>query len=258
MDTAILMFKQYSGQGMIVAMFLLSLSYLWFFEKDKEKRKLVVYMPIILLLVFFCPAVVFVIEKMGEEEVYWRMLWAIPMLVIIGYTGVCIVRKIQGIKRYVAIAGILVLIMISGDYLYDNTGFLKAENPEHLPEKVMELCDAVIVEGREVRAAFPSEFLMYVTQYTSLVHMPYGREMFLKADGASIWNDLYMTMEYTDEIDAATLSQQLREAVCHYVVLRDDKVVTGSLAGEGWVEYYKTEGYVIYMDKENDPHDFVP
>lgn len=256
MDTAILLFKQYSGQGMIVALFLVALAYLWFVEKEKEKRHLLVHFPLFLVIFFFCPIVVWIMEKLGEEEVYWRMLWSIPMLVVIGYTTILLVRKLEGVKRYLTIIGILLLVMTSGNYLYNNPGFLKAENPEHLPEKVIELCDAVIVEGREVRVAFPTEFLMYVTQYTPLVHMPYGREMFLKVDGAGTWNDLHTIMEYDDVVDVQKLSEQLRLQECHYVVLRDNKVLNGNLEEEGWAEYYNTEGYTIYIDKNNDPHIF--
>ena len=39
METAILLFKQYSGQGMIMTLFLLSLGYLWFVEKSREKQR---------------------------------------------------------------------------------------------------------------------------------------------------------------------------------------------------------------------------
>ena len=37
METAVLLFKQYSGQGMIVTRFLIALGYLWFEEKSKEQ-----------------------------------------------------------------------------------------------------------------------------------------------------------------------------------------------------------------------------
>ena len=253
METAILLFKQYSGQGMIVALFIVSLAYLWFVEK--EKRNMLVYLPISILVFFFCPIVVMVMEKLGEEEVFWRMLWSIPMLTVIAYAIIRFLRKTEGIKRYLMIVTALVVIMVSGNYLYDNPGFVKAENAEHIPEKVIELCDAVIVEGREVRAAFPSEFLMYVTQYTPLVHMPYGREMFLKLEGAgNYWNDLHTLLEFEEEIDAQKLSELLRVQGCHYVILREDKLLSGALEDYDWAEYYVTEGYVVYIDRNNDPH----
>lgn len=253
MEVAISLFKQYSGQGMIVALFLMSLVYLWFEEKEKEKRRLFVNFPIFLLVLFFCPVVVLVMEKFAEEDIYWRMLWSIPMLAIIAYVAVLLVRKQEGIKRYTAIAGILVLIGISGDYLYNNSGFLEAENLEHIPSEVVEVCDELIVEGREVRAAFPSECLMYVTQYTSLVHMPYGREMFLRSAGAIAWNELYGLIE-SEEIVVAELTEELRKQQCHYVVLRKDTELMGNMEDEDWTEYYQSESYIVFIDEQNNPH----
>lgn len=252
METAVLLFKQYSGHGMIVTLFLLSLCYLWFAEKNKEKRRLLVGMPICILALFFCPLVVWLLEKISEEDVFWRMLWSIPMLCVISYTAVLLVRKLEGLKRYFAIFGTVLLVVISGDYLYNNPGFLKAENPEHMPSEVVEICDEIVVEGREVRACFPSEMLMYVTQYTAYVQMPYGREMFLRSGGVVIWDDLFVLME-AEEINAKELAAELRKRACHFVVLRKNADVKGNLEKENWNKYYETDGYVVYLDENNDP-----
>ena len=108
------------------------------------------------------------------------------------------------------------------------------------------------VDGREIIAAFPAECLMYVTQYTPLVHMPYGREMFLVSDGAVAWNALYEIME-SEVIDAKELADELRKNYCHFVVLQKDAVLEGSLEKEDWVLYTETNEYIVYMDKNNDP-----
>lgn len=252
METAILLFKQYSGQGMIVTLFLLALGYLWFEEKEKEHRRLLLGLPVCILLMFFCPLVVIFLEKLSEEDVFWRMLWSIPMLIIIAYTAVLIVRKTEGIKRYLAIAFCVAIIVISGDYLYNNQGFLVAENPEHMPADVIEICDELIVEGREVRACFPSEMLMYVTQYTAFVQMPYGREMFLRPNGTVMWNALYDIME-SEEINATELAKELRIQNCHFVVLRKTANLSGNLEKEKWKKYYESKEYVVYLDENNDP-----
>ena len=252
METAILLFKQYSGQGMIVTLFLIALVYLWFAEESREKRRLFVYLPICTLAMFFCPLIVFFLEKLAEEDVYWRMLWSIPMLIVIAYAAVCLIRKAEGIKRYISIAAFVLLIGISGDYLYDNPGFLVAENPEHIPENVIEICDEIIVEGREIMACFPSEMLMYVTQYTSFVQMPYGREMFLRPDGAVMWNALYELVE-SENIDEKELAKELRAQNCHFVVLREGAVSSEDMENEDWLSYYETKGYEVYIDDTNDP-----
>lgn len=252
METAILLFKQYSGQGMIVTLFLVALVYLWFAEKSKEKRRLFVGLPICILAMFFCPMVVFFLEKLAEEDVYWRMLWSIPMLVVIAYAAVLLIRKSEGVKRYISIALAVLLIVISGNYLYDNPGFLVAQNPEHIPENVIEICDEIIVEGREIKACFPSEMLMYVTQCTSFIQMPYGREMFTRPDGTVMWNSLYEIME-SEEMDAKELAKELRAQNCHFVVLREAAVSGDAMEDENWIKFYETKGYEVYIDDTNDP-----
>lgn len=253
MDTAILLFRQYSGQGMVVTLFLISILYLWFVEKDKANRSLFVIFPICVLAMFFCPLVVWVMEKLSEEDVYWRMLWSLPMVMVIAYATVVLVRKTESIKRYMTIGGVVVFIVISGDYLYNNPNHLKAENLNHIPQDIIDICDEIIVDGREVKAAFPRECLTYVTQYTALVHMPYGREMFLISDGAMTWNRLYEIME-SSVVDTNSLANELRNDNCHYVVLRKNTILDGNLEKEDWIVYCETEQYTVYLDKNNDPH----
>lgn len=252
METAILLFKQYSGHGMIMTLFLLSLGYLWFTEKNRVKRQLLIGLSVGVLALFFCPIVVWGLEWLSEEEVFWRMLWSLPMLSVISYTAVVLVRKLEGFRRYFAILGTVVIIMISGDYLYNNPGFQVAQNVEHVPQDVKDICDEMIVEGREVMSCFPSEMLMYVTQYTPYVRMPYGREMFLKPDGIVMWNPLYELME-SEKIDAEKLSVELKNNLCHFVVLRKTTQLEGDLERFGWNVFYQTESYIVYLDENNDP-----
>jgi len=252
METAVLLFKEYSGHGMIVTLFLLSLCYLWYVEKNKEKRRLLVAFPICILLVFFCPFIIIFLENLSEEDVFWRMLWSIPMLCVIAYAAILFIRKLEGIKRYLSIFGMIVIIIISGDYLYDNPNYQEAENLENIPSKVVEICDQIIVEGREVMACFPAEMLMYVTQYTDYIKMPYGREVFLKPDGINMGNALYELVE-KEEVDTKELSQGLRDKACHFVVLRKSTILKGDLEKENWKVYYESNEYIVYLDETNDP-----
>ncbi len=256
MEIAISLYKQYSGYGMIVTLFWVAVLYLWFLEKKKENRRLFVWLPLALLVLFFCPFTVWALEKVGEGEVYWRLLWSMPMVATIAYAGIRFVKKVEGMKRYMAIAGVVLLIVFAGNFLYDNPNYVRAENPEHMPQAVVDICEEIIVEGREVKACFPSEFLMYVTQYTSLVHMPYGREMFLRSGGTIGYNTLYDVMEclMQDTIEAERLAMELRNTGCHYVILRQDAPLEGKMEAYDFEQYAQIAGYVIYLDMTNDPH----
>ena len=52
---ALKLFQEYMGTGLIVLWFLVSLLYLWLTEKRKYIRVMFLYVPLVLLLVFFNP-----------------------------------------------------------------------------------------------------------------------------------------------------------------------------------------------------------
>ena len=60
---ALKLFQEYMGTGLIMIWFLVSLLYLWVTEKRKYIRILFVYVPLVLLLVFFNPVVAKIIHR---------------------------------------------------------------------------------------------------------------------------------------------------------------------------------------------------
>ena len=87
---SVVIFKNYAGGRYIIVLFLLALLYLLVAERNKRRRALFVYMPLSLLLLFFFPIFrkVFVRLMGGEGDTYYRVLWLIPMGMIIAYGGV--------------------------------------------------------------------------------------------------------------------------------------------------------------------------
>ena len=169
-------FQKYSGSGMLVCWFLVAWFYLLICEKEKQRRVLFVYMPTVLLFFFFNPIFYRVFGNLTEEAIYFRFLWILPITAVIAYSTVKIYSKLKGIKQIVFAILSLLIIMISGKLVYTNYLFEPAENVYHVPWEVVEICDTIEVEGREVMAAFPMEFVFYVRQYSATVCMPYGRE----------------------------------------------------------------------------------
>ena len=108
----------------------------------------------------------------------------------------------------------------SGSLIYRNPYFQKAENVYHVPQSVVDICDAIEVPGREVMAVFPGELLQYVRQYSNLVCMPYGRNIVVSK--WTVQNDLYDVMEQ-ETIDAGELATLAREEQCAYIILPETK-----------------------------------
>ena len=65
---ALKLFQEYMGTGLIMIWFLVSLLYLWVTEKRKHIRILFVYVPLVLLLVFFNPLVAKIISDWQMEK----------------------------------------------------------------------------------------------------------------------------------------------------------------------------------------------
>ena len=184
-------------------------------------------MPVILLLLYFNPLFAELVFGVAGGEIYYRIIWLLPITIVIAYTCVCIlgdmVRKQndsgrdrtsegkvkKGLPSIVAAVCLGGLIVISGSFIYDNPFFHKAENLYHVPDSVVHICDAINVPGREVMAVFPLELVQYVRQYSPVTRMPYGREM--TVERWNYYNPLCEAM-YAQVIDMEVLAPLVKEA----------------------------------------------
>ena len=210
---ALKLFQEYMGTGLIMIWFLVSLLYLWVTEKRKHIRILFVYVPLVLLLVFFNPLVAKIISGLADGEIYYRILWLLPVTPVVAFTAV-----------------------------------------SHVPQSVVDICDAIEVPGREVMAVFPGELLQYVRQYSNLVCMPYGRNIVVSK--WTVQNDLYDVMEQ-ETIDAGELATLAREEQCAYIILPETKTLVGKLEDLEYEEFGRMHGYVIYKDATVDLYYFM-
>ena len=149
-NEVITLFREYMGTGLIVGWFLLALVYLMLKEKRKNIRIVFVYVPLVLLLLYFNPLVAEIIYGLAGNEIYYRILWLLPITVVIAYSVIHLYGQLKGKIRIVFAAICAVLCMISGSFIYSNPFFGRAENLYHVPDSVVNICDAIEVQGREV------------------------------------------------------------------------------------------------------------
>ncbi len=240
-------FQSFMGTGLIVIWYLASTVYLFITEKRKPFRVMLLYVPLALLLLFFNPAVTWVVYHYVDTEIYYRILWLLPVTVVIAFTVAEIYRKLQGKARVLFGIAAACLVMVSGSYVYRDPLFTEAENIYHVPQSVVDICDTIEVEGREVMAVFPEELLIYVRQYSPVVCMPYGREVTVDRWNVGTENLLYDAME-AEVIDAQVLTGLAREKLCAYIILPEDKEVMGDLCDYAFEPFGSVDGYLIYKD----------
>ncbi len=232
-------FQRYMGTGLIMIWFLLALIYLFIYEKKKHLRILFIYVPVIILLLYFNPLFSKMFFRLLGDEIYFRICWLLPIVPVIAYTVVCIFDNLQGSKKVCFGTAAVLLVMVSGKLVYSNPLFSRAENIYHVPQAVVDVCEAIRIEGREVMAVFPDEFLLYVRQYSPVVCMPYGRD--------ANHYELHAMMT-AEEIDVSALAAEAKYYGCHYVILSEEKPLKGDMSDYAYEVFDHIDGYVIYKD----------
>ncbi len=238
-------FKQYCGTGFLPILFLICEIYLLIKEKETWKRCILVYTPLLIFVAFFVPITrqVFV-AVMDEGATYYRLLWLLPMGVVIAYTACKAATRHPRVGLVIA----AVVVILCGDYVYDNPNITKAENAYHIPQTVVEICDLIApADGQpRIRAAFPSELVYFVRQYNTNIMMPFGREMV--ETQWDYYNPVYEVMEKPETICAQDLLEATRETKCSYIILATQRSIDEDLENLG-VEKIATIGlYDIYAD----------
>ena len=249
MELALTSLKNYRGNGFVILMFAICLCYLFLKEKRKTYRIMFIYGPLSLLAVFLFPLTEKIVAPLSDESIYWRLLWLLPVSVVIAYSAVRFLSENKGRIRIVMGGAFVLLIILSGRFMYFNENVSLAENIYHVPESVRQICDAIEYPGREVMAVFPEELITYVRQYSSQVCMPYGREIF--TTDYYIANDLKQAMA-REVIDAEELCRLAWEKDVVYIILDSDKEIRGSMEDNEYKFYGSYEGYDIYRERNVD------
>lgn len=245
---SLVIFQNYVGyhqNKFLFGIFLFFLLYLWLKEKNKICRALFVYVPTMMLILFFCPIFrkVFV-ALLDDAETYYRLLWLLQMSMVSAYGAVKLCSK----YRKIGLVVMTIAIVVCGSYVYKSEHITKAENWYHLPEEAVEVAELIDPEEGRVMAIVPSDLIYYIRQYSSRINMPYGREMLIAR--WDYYNDIYEAMEEAEVIETASFVELTRSYGCDYVVLKNERELEEPLTDYGFTVYAQTENYLIYQDME--------
>lgn len=243
---SVVIFKNYMGfhqYKFLAGLYLLALLYLWFAEKDRHRRAILVYAPTLPLAAFFCPLFRKVFVRVLEDsETYYRLLWLLQMSLVTAYGFI----KLMGRHRKIGLLIMCAAIAAGGDYVYDSINISKAQNAYHLPQEVIDIVDMIEPEEGRIKVLMPGELLQYVRQYSTDIELPYGREMMIER--WDYYDAMYEAMEKTEVIDTPYFVELARGYPCAYVILRNDRQVKESLTDYGFEVYGQVGIYVIYKD----------
>lgn len=243
---SVVIFKNYMGfheGGFLAAIYLLVLLYLWIAEKERTRRVIFVYVPTLLLVLFFCPVFrKLFVAALDDSETYYRLLWLLQMSLVSAYGLVKLWRK----HAKIGLVLTCVAVICAGNYVYDSEHITKAENAYHIPQVAVEVAELISPEKGYTMALVPADLVYYIRQYDSNIAMPYGREMLIAR--WDYYNAMYEAMEEAQVIDTDEFVKLTRENLCNYVVLKEDRAIDEPLTDYGFEEYGRVAEYRIYRD----------
>lgn len=240
--------KDFSGTGLLVVLLAIALIFLSLWLEKGPKKVATVWMPIFVLAVYFCPVWYFYISRRDDSEILYRVLWMIPFSVITCYAFVEAIFALPQKKRVYGFAAAILLIVLSGQYLYTNPQFKKAENIYHVPQVLVDICDELKVEGREIRVCMPLEYVQATRQYCPNICQTYGRAV-LMLNGIDLSSDIIDYLE-SDIVDVNSTVSELRRTSTHYIVISDEKILSEPFEDFNYSYVKNIGGYDIYLDND--------
>ena len=178
-------YLQYNGGGGHMALFLCALLLLGALcrtEREKSDSFLLSGYAVFFFGIFFCPLTAKVIMDFCiGARVYWRMFWILPLPAVIAYAFALRLKKAEvSWKRGAVVAGMILVVAVTGTSIYAQGNFREAENLYKIPQDAVDVCELMQEDAErhnieDKGIIVVNELLPYIRQYDGTVRMPYGR-----------------------------------------------------------------------------------
>lgn len=242
LNDAIFSYNQYRGASSTFALLIIAVIVLFYYNKkykDISGDAYTIYFVLLSFLMIFNPFVAGSIIYVIKDYVYWRSFWIIPITPVIAFAMAYFVYQVPSRKRIAAIAGMILVILLSGSLIYNRANYQKAANWYKLPMQTIEICQLIKQDTSDTaRVAVPVSLVSYIRQYDASILMPYGR----RTHGRHV--------DFSIQLDSATpdflfMADYINRNKVNYIVLRDHG--DSSVPIPEWcLEIGTSEGYRLY------------
>lgn len=200
---------------------------LLFGRKNATGLRLICY-AVFLLALFFCPVSGRVIMRCIGKDVYWRVLWLLPVVPLIagGFTAL-VDRAGKRIVRPVLCVVLAASVVICGTGMIKAGNFERVYNHQQVPDEIAVICEEINRDrdGAEVRIAADDYVSSYVRVYDPALNMAYGRRGYGAVDKNA--KELYLEVN-APVPDGKKISALAARVSCTHVVMRapDEKFLS--------------------------------
>jgi len=240
----------YVGESWHYLIFLLALLYLIFSRREKENRMLFVGYSFIFLILYFLPFTAMIIMYYCTGElVYWRMLWLLPIPMVLAYTCTKLSTRFKwGWVQGICMLVLAIVIGLTGQNLYQPgvTPYQKATNVYKLPQEVIDICDRINEDwnsSEEIKLIAPLPLGGYIRQYDANIQLLYGRRGSMNKSKRKIYDSMQ-----AGEPRIKKIVRYARKHGYHYFVYETDEKEDARLRELGFEPIGQYNAFIIYKD----------
>ncbi len=242
--------QNYFADSLFPLLFALSLVWLIARREEKGERSSLLYPNLLLLVIIFCPLTAFVILKMVDNVVYYRLFWMLTLPVVIAYAGtefICSFSR-NAVSVLTAVL-VLAVIVLGGQSLFTDYYWEESQNYFKLPTEVIYVADAIEedaeAQGLEYpKAAAPGSLSEYIREYDAGIRLAYGRNMIY---GMVEKSEIYEEIN-SESPRIKRLARLTRRNDCSYLVIPAELNADKRLEKYDFIKVAETAGYAIYFD----------
>lgn len=135
-------FRRFQGEGVFFFFFVVALVVFWYAKKH-EHTWVMLYILGLGITVYNPVIVPFVVEKLELSDEYYRLLWLLPITILIAWMAAWIIRKMPKVwMQVIACLTFMAILALPGKSILDRD-FSLAENLYKIPDEVIEICDVM-------------------------------------------------------------------------------------------------------------------
>ena len=181
------------------AYFLFYAAALLFLVIKGTKREKQIFIPsaVLLLLTVFNPVFPVIINHIFDvNKEYYRFFWIPPVVILVSFVASRLTEFHTGAKKAVTIVLLAVILIVSGNYVYQNE-YVKSPNIYKMPTEIPTISQMIHEDSKVEypRAVFEYDFNMLMRQYDAQILLAADREAYLNAVSGQLTMETILSNE---------------------------------------------------------------
>lgn len=248
--------NDYTGSGMYMGLYYVTILFILFYAKEKELRVRIAYPALIMLTALFgvFPFVNKYIVLIYDQYTGARLFWILLITLVTAYGATRMVQEMDGYKKKALFVVMLVpVIFLCGVFKFSNALYHPIENEYRLPQYGLDICDTVLDEREEPKLLVPYEIAHIFRQYSTKIKLLYG-------ENASYGRiEMVQNLEYRkacQEMDSTTPDVAFVVSLaycedCDFVIFDTDYHILEDKPEQYGYDYYTTiEHFDLYKKRD--------